>query len=256
MSAPYWLASHQPDGFPDVELALRDPDGLLAIGGDLSVSRLLDAYRHGIFPWYSDGQPILWWSPDPRSVLFPEQLRISRSLRKTLKKDCYRITFDTVFAEVIQECAAPREDGPGTWITQEMQAAYRHFHTAGHAHSVEAWCDNKLVGGLYGVALGKVFFGESMFSRMSDASKVAFVTLVAHLRQWGFRLVDCQVETAHLNSLGARTIARHEFSRYLDDYCDPVAPGRWTVVPEWIKLLQETGRIEGMAPTAYMNSDE
>jgi len=233
MSAPYWLSPHSSEWFPDVELALREPDGLLAVGGDLSVPRLMSAYRHGIFPWYSDEQPILWWSPDPRSVLFPGELKISRSLRKTLKKGTLRITFDTAFADVMQQCAAPRDDGMGTWITEDMQIAYRRFHQAGHAHSVEAWHEDQLVGGLYGVALGKVFFGESMFTLMSDASKVAFVTLVAHLLRWDFRLIDCQVETAHLNSLGARTIPRHEFTRYLDAFCEPVTPAHWTIEAEW-----------------------
>ncbi len=243
MSAPYWLSPHYPDWFPDVEEALGDPDGLLALGGDLSISRLLAAYRHGIFPWYSDEQPILWWSPDPRSVLFPGALKISRSLRKSLKKGHFRITFDTAFAEVMQQCALPRRDGLGTWITAEMQDAYRQFHEAGHAHSVEAWYDDQLVGGLYGVALGKVFFGESMFARMNDASKIAFVTLVAHLRTWDFRLIDCQVETEHLNSLGAQNIPRQEFTRYLDTYCFPLNPGNWTIDPELIQQLQTTGRI-------------
>lgn len=246
MSAPYWLTPQYPDWFPNVEEALRDPDGLLAVGGDLSVSRLLNAYRHGIFPWYSDEQPILWWSPDPRSVLFPEELAISRSLRKTLKKGRFTITFDNAFADVIQHCASPRADGLGTWITDEMQLAYRDFHNAGHAHSVEAWYDGQLVGGLYGVALGKVFFGESMFARMTDASKVAFVTLVMHLRQWNFKLIDCQVETAHLNSLGARNISRREFTACLDEYCEPLEPGHWTTNADWISLLQENGRINNI----------
>ncbi|MGD8576771.1 MAG: leucyl/phenylalanyl-tRNA--protein transferase [Thiohalophilus sp.] len=249
MSAPYWLSPDADDWFPDVELALRDPDGLLAIGGDLSTSRLLTAYRHGIFPWYSDGQPILWWSPDPRSVLFPEELKISRSLRKTLKKGAFHITFDQAFTDVMQCCASPRDDGLGTWITKEMRAAYEQLHESGHAHSVEAWYDNKLAGGLYGVALGRVFFGESMFARMTDASKVAFVTLVAHLRQWNFQLIDCQVETGHLNSLGARPIPRHRFTQYLDQYCEPVVAQHWTTEEQWIRLIQETGRIEAPVST-------
>ncbi|MGM0679928.1 MAG: leucyl/phenylalanyl-tRNA--protein transferase, partial [Pseudomonadota bacterium] len=213
------------------------------LGGDLSISRLLAAYRHGIFPWYSDEQPILWWSPDPRSVLFPEALKISRSLRQSLKKGQLRITFDTTFAAVMQQCARPRRDEPGTWITAEMQDAYQQFHEAGYAHSVEAWYDDQLVGGLYGVALGKVFFGESMFARMNDASKIAFVTLVAHLHAWDFRLIDCQVETEHLNSLGAQNIPRREFTCYLDTHCEPFNPGLWSVDPERIRQLQKTGRI-------------
>lgn len=256
MSAPYWLSPQYPDWFPDVEEALRDPDGLLAIGGDLSVRRLLNAYRHGIFPWYSEEQPILWWSPDPRSVLFPDELNISRSLRKTLKQGLFQITFDMAFAEVMRQCAAPRADGLGTWLTREMQIAYGRFHQAGYAHSVEAWYEDRLVGGLYGVALGKVFFGESMFSRMSDASKVAFVVLVAHLRRWQYQLVDCQVETSHLNSLGARNISRQKFTRYLDQYCEPVEAGRWTTDAECLRLLQETGRIEPISSYSLRNPDE
>jgi leucyl/phenylalanyl-tRNA--protein transferase len=220
MTAPYWLSSLHPELFPDVELALRDPDGLLAVGGDLSQRRLLAAYRRGIFPWYSDQQPILWWSPDPRSVLFPQELHISRSLRKTLRQERFRVTFDQCFTQVIAACAGPRETQAGTWITEEMQLAYIDLHRAGYAHSVEAWHGEQLVGGLYGVALGRVFFGESMFARQTDASKVAFVTLVELLRLAGYALIDCQVETRHLDSLGARNIPRREFVRLLDEYVE------------------------------------
>lgn len=214
--APYWLDPHDPTAaFPPVELALRDPDGLLALGGDLSPERLLNAYRHGIFPWYSEGQPILWWSPDPRMVLRPDALNISRSLRKTLRKDALRITLDRDFAGVMAACAEPRADGLGTWITEDMTRAYQRLHELGYAHSVEAWQDDRLVGGLYGVALGKVFFGESMFTRVTDASKIAFAHLVRQLDHWGFTLIDCQVYTGHLASLGATPLPRTEFTAVL-----------------------------------------
>lgn len=214
--APYWIDPDSPEiYFPDVEAALREPDGLLAVGGDLKPERLLYAYRNGIFPWFGPDQPILWWAPDPRLVLFPEQLRISRSLSRTLRKQLFTITFDTAFAQVVRECAAPRPGQAGTWITPEMQAAYRHMHELGHAHSVECWQQGELVGGLYGIAIGHVFFGESMFTRVTDASKVGFVALVQKLQASGYRLIDCQVHTAHLESLGAAMIPRREFTRLL-----------------------------------------
>lgn len=216
-SAPYWLDPHDSTApFPPVELALRDPDGLLALGGDLSPARLLNAYRHGIFPWYSAGQPILWWSPDPRMALRPDALKISRSLRKTLRKGTFRITLDQAFAAVMAACAEPRADGQGTWITDDMYRAYQRLHALGYAHSVEAWQDERLVGGLYGVALGRVFFGESMFTRVTDASKIAFVHLVRQLQRWGFVLIDCQVYTGHLASLGATPMPRTEFRAVLE----------------------------------------
>jgi leucyl/phenylalanyl-tRNA--protein transferase len=217
----YWLPRDDDEApFPSVELAMREPDGLLAFGGRLSVKRLLQAYRLGIFPWYSKGQPIMWWSPDPRAVLFPDKLKVSRSLRKTLKKQPYTITFDTAFAEVMDACAEPRKDGAGTWITDEMKDAYYALHLNGHAHSVEAWQDGELVGGLYGVAIGKVFCGESMFVRRTDASKIAFVYLVRQLQRWGYALIDCQVHTEHLASLGVIDIPRPEFISLLDKYCE------------------------------------
>ena len=226
--APFWLDPDDPDpGFPDVGLALTEPDGLLAIGGDLSVSRLLEAYRQGIFPWYGQGQPILWWSPDPRLVLFPEALRVSRSLRKTLRKGHFAVTLDTDFPAVISACAGPRAGEDGTWITRAMQLAYTRLHESGHAHSVECRLDGELVGGLYGVAIGRVFFGESMFARTSDASKVAFVWLVRQLQRWDFRLIDCQVHTGHLASLGARDIPRRQFSRLLAKGCRRLPPPAW-----------------------------
>ncbi|HJX58717.1 MAG TPA: leucyl/phenylalanyl-tRNA--protein transferase [Thiobacillus sp.] len=202
--------------FPPVESAT--PEGLLAVGGDLSSERLLAAYRHGIFPWYNPGQPILWWSPDPRAVLYPEKLKISHSLRKTLKRGQLRVTFDTCFREVMLACAAPRAQYPvgGTWINDAMVEAYARLHAMGYAHSIETWHANRLVGGLYGVALGGVFFGESMFARETDASKVALVVLVSKLREWGFVLIDCQIPSAHLTSLGAEEIARSAFLTELE----------------------------------------
>jgi leucyl/phenylalanyl-tRNA--protein transferase len=228
MTAPYWLTPHDPDDFPDVALALRDPDGLLAVGGDLSVRRLLAAYRQGIFPWYSAGQPILWWSPDPRAVLFPDKLHVSRSLARVLRQGRFEVTFDQDFAAVIQRCSEPRADDQGTWITTEMQQAYIDLHAAGHAHSVEAWLNGELVGGVYGVSIGKVFFGESMFSRVSNASKVAFVTLVHQLRAWDFGLIDCQIQSEHLARFGAELIPRQRFVQLLDEYCTkPDVVGSW-----------------------------
>ena len=203
--------------FPPVDKALRSPNGLLCAGGDLSPARVIDAYSHGIFPWFSEGDPILWWSPDPRMVLFPDELRISHSLRKTLARGTFDTRVDTAFRDVIGACAAPRHGQSGTWILPEMVAAYTALHEAGFAHSVESWRDGELVGGLYGVALGRVFFGESMFSREPDASKVALVRLVERLRLHGADLIDCQQATPHLASLGAREIGRAEFAKRVQD---------------------------------------
>ena len=237
MAAPYWIERDAPaDCFPDVALALRDPDGLLAVGGDLSPERILAAYRRGIFPWYSEGQPILWWSPDPRAVLFPERLKISRSLRKVLNKDRFQITFDKAFPRVVAGCAAPRKGEEGTWITPGMAEAYRRLHERGAAHSVECWEGDELVGGLYGVAIGRVFFGESMFSRRSDASKVAFVHLVRMLRRWEYDLIDCQVATRHLASLGAVTVPRERFIRMLRRLCGQAPAGE-----SWNRSLSAAG---------------
>ncbi|MDH5179371.1 MAG: leucyl/phenylalanyl-tRNA--protein transferase [Gammaproteobacteria bacterium] len=219
MTAPYWLNPDDPQDFPDVSLALTDPDGLLALGGDLSTDRLLTAYAKGIFPWYSEGQPVLWWSPDPRAVLFPEHLHISKSLAKTLRKNIFEIRFDTAFNDVIRHCSAPRKKQRGTWITDEMMQAYIDLHQLGYAHSIESWLDNKLAGGLYGISIGKIFFGESMFSLERDASKVAFVSLVNFAKQHDFAMIDCQVESEHLNSLGATLIPRSKFVDILDDAC-------------------------------------
>jgi len=203
--------------FPDVEYA--GPEGLLAVGGDLHTERILEAYRHGIFPWYSDDQPILWWSPDPRAVLLPEDLRMSRSLKKTLRKEIFDVTFDQQFQEVITACANTRRGDleGGTWITPEMLSAYTALHKAGYAHSVEVWHEGKLAGGLYGIALGKAFFGESMFSRVTDASKVGFSYLVRQLAKWDFHFIDCQVESDHLASLGAKPVKRAIFIAMLKD---------------------------------------
>jgi len=208
-----WLDSGDP--FPEVERALAEPNGLLAAGADLSLPRLLEAYRNGIFPWFSHDQPILWWSPDPRMVLFPAELKISRSLARTLRSTRFEVRADTAFDAVIEGCRQPRRGESGTWITEEMAEAYGTLHRAGFAHSVETWLDGKLVGGLYGVALGRAFFGESMFARVSDASKVALVALARQLQHWGFGVIDCQMNTAHLASLGAREIPRAEFTRRL-----------------------------------------
>jgi len=198
--------------FPSISTALTDPDGLLAVGGCLSTQRIINAYRQGIFPWYSDEDPILWWSPNPRLVVFPDQLHISKSLQKTQRKQTFQLRFDTAFADVIQACSMPRAQDPGTWLLPEMQAAYIRLHEEGHAHSMEAWFQGELVGGLYGIAIGRVFFGESMFHTKTDASKIAFVTLAQRLTEWGYQLIDCQVHTDHLASLGAEEIPRPDFA--------------------------------------------
>lgn len=224
---PRWIDRYS-DTFPPLESALRSPDGLLALGGDLSSQRLVSAYRHGCFPWYSEGQPLLWWSPDPRTVLFPDELHVPRSLRKTMRNHQFQITYDQAFAAVIKTCAEPRDNHGGTWITPAMQAAYCELHRLGHAHSVEVWQQTELVGGLYGVAMGQLFFGESMFTRVSDASKVGFVTLVQDLQQAGFVLIDCQMPTEHLARFGARDIPRRQFQQYLQQHLDQPTGMRWS----------------------------
>ena len=201
------------DPFPPVELALRDPNGLLAAGADLSPQRLLDAYARGIFPWFGEDDPLLWWSPDPRMVLPCDELHVSRSLRKVVRGGRFTVTMDTAFGEVMAGCAEPRPGQDGTWITPEMTDAYARLFRMGYAHSVEAWIDGALAGGLYGVAVGRMFFGESMFARASDASKVAFVYLVRQLRHWHVPMIDCQMSTPHLASLGAREVPRATFVR-------------------------------------------
>lgn len=225
-----WLGDA--DDFPPLDLALRRPNGLLAAGGDLTPERLVAAYRRGIFPWYSAGEPILWWSPDPRMVLLPGELHVGRNLRKTLRRQAFEITADTAFADVIERCRAPRPGQAGTWITDEMRAAYTGLHTLGIAHSVESWHAGELVGGLYGVALGRMFFGESMFSQVADASKVAFVHLVRQLRAWGFPLIDCQMRTPLLAAFGAREIPRAAFTRQVAELVNyPDLRGPWMLTP-------------------------
>jgi len=219
-----YLDPNRPEqAFPPLEQALKEPNGLLAIGGCLSPQRLLNAYRHGVFPWFNPGEPILWWSPNPRLVLFPKKLNISRSLQKTLRRQTFYLRYDYAFDQVIQACSAPRREQSGTWITADMQQAYQRLHRQGFAHSVESWQNGELVGGLYGIAIGRVFFGESMFHRVTDASKVAFVHLIQQLEDWGYELVDCQVSSGHLFSLGAEEIARTEFAAWLDRLC-PQSP--------------------------------
>ncbi|MDP1558872.1 MAG: leucyl/phenylalanyl-tRNA--protein transferase [Nitrosomonas sp.] len=214
--------------FPPLQEALIEPNGLLAAGADLSPQRLLSAYRQGIFPWFNAGEPILWWSPDPRMVLFPDELKVSRSLNKTLKKTPYIIRTDYAFHQVMHACAAPRKGQEGTWIHPEMIAAYTTLHEIGLAHSVETWMNGKLVGGLYGIALGKMFFGESMFSCATDASKIALVHLVRQLECWGFGMIDCQTKTPHLASFGAREIPRSGFSQKLSELVTyPEPAGKW-----------------------------
>ncbi len=219
--------------FPPVEEAT--PDGLLAIGGDLQPARLLEAYRHGIFPWYNDGQPILWWSPDPRAVLFPEKLHISRSLKRSLRPGLFSVTFDTCFREVMLQCGGPRPQYPdgGTWITPAMVEAYTALHEMGHAHSVESWKGGRLVGGVYGVAIGGAFFAESMFTKVDDASKVALVTLVRQLHTWGFTIIDCQQSSPHVMALGAEEISRRTFAEHLKKAVALVDHrGRWQLEPK------------------------
>jgi leucyl/phenylalanyl-tRNA--protein transferase len=211
-----WLSAQDaPEWFPPLEQALEEPCGLLAAGGDLSPERLIAAYRGGIFPWYSPGQPVLWWSPDPRAVLFPEEFHCSRSLAKTLRNGGFSYSMDRDFAAVIDGCAAPRAASPGTWITSDMRAAYLELYHLGHAHSIEIWRGAELVGGLYGVRLGGVFFGESMFSRARDASKAALAHLVALCRRNSLAVIDCQLPSRHLTSLGSRTIPRSQFQALL-----------------------------------------
>jgi leucyl/phenylalanyl-tRNA--protein transferase len=214
--------------FPPVEEA--HPTGLLAVGGDLSSARLLEAYRQGIFPWYSENEPILWWSPDPRLILNLDDFKISRSLRKTLKKGIFRVTFDAAFSQVIQACArVPRDGQPGTWITDEMRQAYERLHQLGYGHSVETWSDGELAGGLYGVSLGKAFFGESMFHRRTDASKVALAALVERLKAWNFHFIDAQMTTEHLLRLGAKELPRRIFLKRLRKALrSPTKKGNWT----------------------------
>jgi leucyl/phenylalanyl-tRNA---protein transferase len=238
-----WLQAHDP--FPPLHRASREFNGLLAAGGDLSPERLLAAYRRGIFPWFNPGEPILWWSPDPRMVLFPDEFKLSRSLKKSLARADYTVRVDTAFARVMRECAAPRDGAAGTWISERMIAAYTALHEAGYAHSIETWrkgdrdhgdageteksteSGESLVGGLYGVAIGRVFFGESMFARQTDASKIALAHLVRWLRAQDFAVIDCQMSTPHLASLGAREISRDSFAELLDIHCEQPCFTAW-----------------------------
>ena len=215
--------------FPSPHLASHQ--GLLAVGGDLSIERLLLAYRRGIFPWYSEGEPILWWSPDPRLVLYPDELKVSRSLNKVINRGIFKVTMDRAFEEVISECARVRlETQEGTWIVDDMVSAYCRLHAAGYAHSVEAWQGERLAGGLYGVSLGRCFFGESMFTRVSNASKVALVVLVKHLKTLGFALIDCQIATTHLKRFGAKEISRVRYLKELKEaLITPTLKGGWTL---------------------------
>ncbi|MDQ6621308.1 MAG: leucyl/phenylalanyl-tRNA--protein transferase [Pseudomonadota bacterium] len=227
-----WLRPHAP--FPPLEQALADPNGLLAASAELTPERLLDAYRHGVFPWYSEGQPVLWWSPDPRMVLFVDEVRIMRSLRKVLRAARFEIRVDTAFRQVMRGCAlSPRPGQLGTWITPQVVDAYCKLHRTGHAHSVEAWQHGELVGGLYGVSVGRMFYGESMFAQVPDASKVALVHLTALLRANCMPLIDCQQETQHLARFGARPISRNEFAGHLKVLADGAAPSpaAWQCVP-------------------------
>lgn len=228
MSKLPWLREDELH-FPPVTRALSDPDGLLAVGGDLRPERLVKAYEQGIFPWFQE-PPILWWSPAMRMVLHPEELHVSRSMTKLLRQGRYQVTLDTAFAQVIAQCAQTRDAWPGTWITPEMQTAYRQLHALSIAHSVEVWEDDQLVGGLYGIAMGQLFFGESMFSLRSNASKAALIWLTRQLQAWHFVLIDCQVPSDHLRSLGAREMQRSEFQHYLQRFRHaPGHAGRWTL---------------------------
>lgn len=212
----HWFADDDHDSpFPPLSEALLEPNGLLAAGGPLSPTRLIMAYRTGIFPWFSDDQPVLWWSPDPRAILLPGQVRVPRSLRKRIRNGGLHVTLDRAFDDVISACAGARRDHSGTWLSADMQAAYRQLHRQGYAHSVETWAGDTLVGGLYGVAIGRAFFGESMFSHERDASKLALVWLAGQLERWGFPFIDCQVPSGHLARMGATLVPRSEFARRL-----------------------------------------
>lgn len=216
------------DPFPPAESALAEPNGLLAAGGGLGIARLIEAYAHGIFPWFSEGDPVLWWCPDPRMVLDVDKLHVSRSLGRRLRKRDYRVTADRAFADVLRECASPRVDQAGTWLVPAMLRAYARLHQAGAAHSIEVWVNDELAGGVYGVALGRMFFGESMFSRRTDASKIALAYLTAQLERWQFPILDCQMQTSHLASLGAYNMPRREFLTLVERLVkEPGKTGAW-----------------------------
>lgn len=228
MNLPF-LDPYQPNqAFPAIETALTDPDGLLAAGGCLSPQRLVNAYQQGIFPWFNEDDPILWWSPNPRLVLYPETLKVSRSLKKTIRQQKFTLSYNHAFAQVMQHCASARNKQANTWITEEMFHAYHQLHQQGIAHSFEAWFDGELVGGLYGIAIGQVFFGESMFQTKTDASKVAFCHLIQQLIEWNYQLIDCQVHSEHLCSLGAKEINRADFLQQLQQHClNKPSPQAW-----------------------------
>jgi leucyl/phenylalanyl-tRNA--protein transferase len=231
-----WLDLEDP--FPPVDRALVEPNGLLAAGGDLSPERLLDAYARGIFPWFNEDDPVLWWSPDPRMVLFPRDVHVSRTLRRTIRSGRFLVTFDRAFQAVMDGCAAPRRQQDGTWLTAEMMDAYARLAQLGFAHSVETWDGEELVGGLYGVALGRVFYGESMFSRHTDGSKVALTYLARQLERWRFVVIDCQMATGHLASLGAHEIPRDDFLRFVRvGIAQPGVRGPWRVDEDLIADL-------------------
>jgi leucyl/phenylalanyl-tRNA--protein transferase len=232
-----WLEPGAP--FPPVDRALREPDGLLAAGLELTPDRILDAYRQGIFPWFSEGQPVLWWSPDPRMVLLPSEIRITRSMHKVLRNRPYEVRCDSAFEAVMRACAAPRDGQAGTWISDEMIEAYSALHARGYAHSVETWIDGRLAGGLYGMAIGRMFYGESMFSSERDASKIALVHLARYLETRTFGLIDCQMNTGHLGSMGGREIPRREFCCVMAQcIADGPMPGRWPtdLIPPYFRF--------------------
>ena len=206
--------------FPDITDALKNPNGLLAIGGDLDETRLLSAYQKGIFPWFNEGQPILWWAPNPRCILKPNKIHISHSLKKCLRKNQFQITYNKNFANVISQCSVNRNKDNDTWLTTDMKKAFINLHKSGYAHSVECWHNKELVGGLYGIAMGKIFFGESMFSRMSNTSKITLVHLAKRLEEMSFQLIDCQINSKHLQTLGAQLITRNQFTKFLKDFCN------------------------------------
>jgi leucyl/phenylalanyl-tRNA--protein transferase len=225
----HWLDPRDPNqNFPSPHLAMRDPNGLLAIGGDLSVTRLIRAYSQGIFPWYNPDEPILWWSPDPRAVLMPDSMKVSKSLSKSLRRGDYAVTLDTAYRQVLDACAGPRMRSRGTWLGSDMRDAYQDLHKRGYSHTVEVWRDGVLIGGLYGVALGRAFFGESMFSHATDASKIALYWLCEQLKAWSFHLLDCQVASDHLRTLGAIDISRERFLNLLRPaVTQPGRTGAW-----------------------------
>lgn len=236
---PAWLT--EAIEFPDTSFALEDPNGLLAVGGDLSSERILTAYSKGIFPWYSDGQPILWWSPNPRMILIPSEIHIGRSNKKLFKNSKHTVTVDTAFERVMEACAEiPRTDQDGTWITDEMLEAYSRLHKEGHAHSVEVWNNGDLVGGLYGIAMGKAFFGESMFSLESGASKLGFMTLVKNLVIWNYSLIDCQVYTDYLATFGAKNVARETFNFILSSSLQDLN------APSWKKTWKDNRELKNL----------